>query len=122
MHINRVVLTGNLTKDPEAKGQRQVCALRVAVNARRRNAQGGVWEDQPNYLDVTVVLRVSGVPEGRSGQRVARGWRHLLRSAIGGRGLQDLLIERPEVLGHRRACCLRVVAGDRLGDRAVPLG
>jgi single-strand DNA-binding protein len=55
-NINRVVLTGNLTKDPELKplpSGDSVCQLRLAVNSRRRN-QAGEWEDQPNYFDVTV--------------------------------------------------------------------
>ena len=55
-NINRVVLTGNLTRDPELRstqGGTSVCKLRVAVNSRRRN-QGGEWVDKPNYFDVTV--------------------------------------------------------------------
>jgi single-strand DNA-binding protein len=55
-NINRVVLTGNLTKDPELKplpSGDSVCQLRLAVNSRRRD-QAGEWEDQPNYFDVTV--------------------------------------------------------------------
>jgi single-strand DNA-binding protein len=54
-NINRVILTGNLTKDPELKaaGSTSVCALRVACNGRRRNAEGN-WEDAPNYFDVSV--------------------------------------------------------------------
>ena len=56
-NINRVIITGNLTKDPDLGsipgGGTSVCTLRVAVNGRRRNASGE-WEDQPNYFDVTV--------------------------------------------------------------------
>ena len=56
-NINRVVITGNLTRDPElgavSGSDLTVCTLRVAVNGRRRN-QGGQWEDAPNYFDVTV--------------------------------------------------------------------
>ena len=56
-NINRVIITGNLTKDPELGsipgGGTSVCTLRVAVNGRRRNASGD-WQDQPNYFDVTV--------------------------------------------------------------------
>lgn len=55
--INRIVLTGRLTKDPELRAlpesSTSVCSLRVAVNGRRRKADGG-WEDQPNFFDVTV--------------------------------------------------------------------
>jgi len=55
-NINRVVLTGNLTKDPELRhtpSGTSVCSLRVAVNSRTKDAQGN-WGDKPNYFDVTV--------------------------------------------------------------------
>ena len=55
-NINVVVVTGNLTRDPELRstpGGTSVCKLRVAVNSRRRD-QGGEWVDKPNYFDVTV--------------------------------------------------------------------
>ena len=56
-NINVVVITGNLTRDPELRhtgGGTAVCDLRVAVNSRRKNGQTGQWEDKPNYFDVTV--------------------------------------------------------------------
>ena len=56
--INRVVLTGRLTKDPELRSMpssdSSVCSLRIASNGRRRNSDTGQWEDAPNYFDVTV--------------------------------------------------------------------
>jgi single-strand DNA-binding protein len=55
-NINRVVLTGNLTRDPELRstqGGTAVCSLRVACNTRRKGPSGD-WEDKPNYFDVTV--------------------------------------------------------------------
>jgi single-strand DNA-binding protein len=59
-NINRVIITGNLTKDPElgsfgsGESGGTVCRLRVACNGRRRNSDTGNWEDQPNFFDVTV--------------------------------------------------------------------
>jgi single-strand DNA-binding protein len=56
-NINRVTITGNLTKDPELKALSSgtsVCSLRVAVNGRRRNPSTQQWEEVPNYFDVTV--------------------------------------------------------------------
>jgi single-strand DNA-binding protein len=56
-NINRVVLTGNLTRDPELRSTpsgMSVCSLRVACNTRRKNNATGDWEDKPNYFDVTV--------------------------------------------------------------------
>jgi single-strand DNA-binding protein len=55
-NINRVIVTGNLTKDPELRetpGGTAVCKLRVAVNSRRKDSSGE-WVDKPNYFDVTV--------------------------------------------------------------------
>jgi single-strand DNA-binding protein len=56
-NINVVVITGNLTRDPELRstpGGTSVCKLRVAVNSRRKDGQTGEWVDKPNYFDVTV--------------------------------------------------------------------
>ena len=56
-NINTVVITGNLTRDPELRttpGGTSVCKLRVAVNSRRKDGQSGEWVDKPNYFDVTV--------------------------------------------------------------------
>jgi single-strand DNA-binding protein len=56
-NINTVVITGNLTRDPELRstpGGTAVCKLRVAVNSSRKDGQTGEWIDKPNYFDVTV--------------------------------------------------------------------
>ena len=56
-NINRVVLTGNLTRDPELRSTASgmsVCSLRIASNTRRKNQATGEWEDKPNFFDVTV--------------------------------------------------------------------
>ena len=55
-NVNVVVITGNLTRDPELRhtgGGTPVCDLRVAVNGRRKD-QSGQWVDKPNFFDVTV--------------------------------------------------------------------
>ena len=57
ININRVVLTGNLTRDPELRSTpsgTSVASLRLATNTRRKNSASGEWEDKPNYFDVTV--------------------------------------------------------------------
>jgi single-strand DNA-binding protein len=54
-NINRVVLTGNLTRDPELRALdsgTSVCSLRIAANTRRKD--NGEWVDKPNYFSVTV--------------------------------------------------------------------
>lgn len=57
MSINRVNISGNLTRDPELRvtpGGTQVLGFGVAVNDRRRNQQTGEWEDYPNFIDCTM--------------------------------------------------------------------
>lgn len=54
-NINRVVITGNLTRDPELRAIREngpeVCEMRIAVNGRRKS--GDAWVDKPNFFDVS---------------------------------------------------------------------
>lgn len=57
MSMNRVELTGNLTRDPEIRttaAGMPVMTIGVAVNDRRKNAQTGEWEDYPNFIDCTM--------------------------------------------------------------------
>jgi single-strand DNA-binding protein len=57
MSINRVCITGNLTRDPELRataGGMAVLKMGVAVNDRRKNPSSGEYEDVPNFFDVTV--------------------------------------------------------------------
>ena len=57
MGINRVCISGNLTRDPELRstaGGTSVMGFGVAVNERRKNAQTGEWEDYPNFVDCTL--------------------------------------------------------------------
>ena len=57
MAINRVCISGNLTRDPELRqtpGGTQVLGVGVAVNDRRKNQQTGQWEDVPNFVDCVV--------------------------------------------------------------------
>jgi single-strand DNA-binding protein len=56
-NINVVVITGNLTHDPELRSLpsgNSVCKLRIANNTRRKDNSTGEWVDKPNYFDVTV--------------------------------------------------------------------
>ena len=57
MSINRVLISGNLTRDPELRqtaGGMAILSFGVAVNDRRRNPQSGNWEDYANYIDCTM--------------------------------------------------------------------
>lgn len=54
MSINRVSISGNLTRDPELRqtqGGMAILNIGVAVNDRRKNQQTGEWEDVPNFVD-----------------------------------------------------------------------
>jgi single-strand DNA-binding protein len=103
-NINRVVLVGNLTKDPELKstsGGTSICKMRIAVNTRRKD-ETGQWVDKPNYFDVTVwgnqaescaQYLSKGRPVGSTAPRVARvGRDRRVRQAPGRR---DRRRERP---------------------------
>jgi single-strand DNA-binding protein len=53
--INRIILAGNLTRDPELRHTPTgvpVCNIGLAVNTRRKD--GDEWVDKPNFFDVTV--------------------------------------------------------------------
>ena len=84
-NINRVVLVGNLTRDPELRhtgGGTPVCSLRVAVNSRRKD-ETGQWADKPNYFSVSVFgnqaescaqFLAKGRPVGIDGRLDWREW------------------------------------------------
>ena len=57
MSINRVIISGNLTRAPELRSTASgmpVLGFGVAVNDRRKNQQTGEWEDYPNFIDCTM--------------------------------------------------------------------
>jgi single-strand DNA-binding protein len=77
--INRVVLIGRLTRDPELRALpsgTSVCGLRIACNSARRDADGEFTE-RPNYFDVSVY--------GAHGESVSRYMRRGSRVAVDGR-------------------------------------
>ena len=79
-NINNVVLTGRLTSDPDLRALpsgSSVCHLRVAVNARRRDASTGEWGEKPNFFDIVVF--------GARGETVARYMHKGRAVAIDGR-------------------------------------
>lgn len=57
MSINRVVISGNLTRDAELRQTASgmaVLGFSVAVNDRRKNTQTEQWEDYPNFIDCSM--------------------------------------------------------------------
>lgn len=60
MSINRVTISGNLTRDAELRqtqGGTSVLSIPVAVNDRRRNPQTNEWEDHANFVDCVLFGR-----------------------------------------------------------------
>lgn len=57
MSINRVIISGNLTREPDLRQTSNglaVLGFGVAVNDRRKNPQSGEWENYPNFVDCTM--------------------------------------------------------------------
>ena len=73
MSINRVIISGNLTRDPELRSTASglpVLGFGVAVNDRRKNQQTGEWEDYPNFIDCTMFgARAESLSREREGQK-----------------------------------------------------
>jgi single-strand DNA-binding protein len=108
-NINRVVLTGNLTTEPELRNLpsgMSVCKLRVACNTRRKGASGE-WEDKPNYFDVTVW----GAQGENCARYLAKGrpvaidgrleWREWEAKEGGKRQAIDIIADSVQFLGGR---------------------
>ena len=76
MSINKVVITGNLTRDAEVRntsGGTTVANIGVAVNDRVRNASTGEWEDYANFINCVMFgKRAEGLsPYLKKGLKVA---------------------------------------------------
>ena len=57
MSINRVAISGNLTRDAELRSTHSgtsMLGMGIAVNDRRKNQKTGEWEDYPNFVDCTM--------------------------------------------------------------------
>jgi single-strand DNA-binding protein len=109
-NINRVVLVGNLTRDPELRhtpGGTPVCSLRVAVNDRKRDESGN-WVDAPNYFSVSVFGNQAescaqylskGRPVGVDGKLRWREWE--AKDGGGKREAVEIVADSVQFLGGR---------------------
>lgn len=55
--FNKVILMGNLTRDPELRftgDKMAICKFGVAVNRRFKDSATGEWKEQPTFVDVTI--------------------------------------------------------------------
>ena len=127
-NINRVVLVGNLTRDPELRhtpNGTAVCKLRLAVNTRQKDAQGN-WGDKPNYFDVTVwgnqgescaQFLAKGRPVAVDGRLDWREWEAqdgTKRQAI------EIIADTVQFLGGREGGAGELGGGDRRERRLRP--
>ena len=125
-NINRVVLVGNLTRDPELRhtpGGTPVCSLRIAVNSRRKD-ESGQWVDKPNYFSVSVFGNQAescaqylskGRPVGIDGRL---DWREWQDKEGGKRESVEIVAESVQFLGSRDGG----EAGGAGGNQFVPTG
>jgi len=112
-NLNRVVLIGRLTRDPELRALpsgTSVCSLRLACNSARRDGDGELVE-RPNYFDVSVY--------GAPAESVSRYMRRGSRVAVDGR----LEWREWETAAQERRQAVSVVADtvqflDRAGEHA----
>ncbi|MDE2511652.1 MAG: single-stranded DNA-binding protein [Elusimicrobia bacterium] len=62
-NLNKVMLIGRLTRDPEIKvfgNGGKVANIGFAVNNRRKSKETGQWEDVPVWVDLKVFNRETG--------------------------------------------------------------
>jgi single-strand DNA-binding protein len=55
-NFNKVILMGNLTRDPEVRfsqGGMAICKFGLAVNRRFQDASGE-WKEEPTFVDITI--------------------------------------------------------------------
>lgn len=122
-NINRVVMTGNLTRDPELRNLpsgMSVCSLRVASNTRRKDPNGE-WGDKANYFSVTVwgaqgencsQYLSKGRPVAIDGRLEWREWE--AKDGSGKRQSIDIIADSVQFLGSRDS------AGENNGSRFTP--
>ena len=54
---NKVILMGNLTRDPELRytaNNMAICKFGLAVNRRFKDGASGEWKEEPTFVDITI--------------------------------------------------------------------
>jgi single-strand DNA-binding protein len=54
---NKVILMGNLTRDPQltyTPSNMPICKFGLAVNRRFKDSQSGEWKEEPTFVDITI--------------------------------------------------------------------
>lgn len=111
MSINKVLISGNLTRDAELRatsGGMSILSFGVAVNDRRKNSQTGEWEDYPNYIDCTLFGRraealaqylTKGLKVAIEGKLHYSSWED--RNGGGKRSKLDVTVDEIELMSSR---------------------
>lgn len=110
MSINKVIVTGNLTREPELRALPSGTAVlnfSLAVNDRRKNNQTGEWEDHPNFVDCVMFgTRAQSVSRFMAkGMKVAiEGKLHYSQWERGGqkRSKLKVVVDEIELMQQRR--------------------
>lgn len=110
MSINKVMISGNTTRDAELRttqGGSSVLTFGVAVNERRRTANGE-WEDYANFVDCTIFGRraealaqylTKGTKVAIEGRLHYSSWED--RNGGGRRSKLDVYVDELEFLSSR---------------------
>ncbi|HEV3002066.1 MAG TPA: single-stranded DNA-binding protein [Solirubrobacteraceae bacterium] len=109
-NINRVVLTGRLTRDPELRSLpsgMSVCSLRLAFNTRKKDPSSGEWGEKGNFIDVTIwgrqgELAAQYLTKGRAVALDGRlEWREWQDQSGNNRQSIEIIADNVEFLGGR---------------------
>jgi len=112
-NINRVILVGNLTKDPEMRATASglaVCTIRIAVNNRRKKGDTGEWVEEPNYFNVTTFgaqaenlarFLIKGRQVAVDGRLSWREWE--AKDGSGKREAVEIIADNVQFIGPREA-------------------
>jgi single-strand DNA-binding protein len=86
--VNKVILVGNLGKDPEVRytqGGKAVCTLRLAMTERRKKPDSDAWEDHTEWMDVVTWDKTAE----NAGQYLAKGRQIFVEGRIQTRQYKD---------------------------------
>lgn len=89
--LNKVILVGNLGKDPEIRvaGKSRVATLRLATSRRRKNEEGQ-WVDEADWHNVVYWISDIGTrPSDRAAERAKKGDKLCVEGSIVYRSYTD---------------------------------
>lgn len=130
MAINKVLLTGNLTRDAELRvtksTQTPVLTFTMAVNERYQNRQTGEWEERPNFIDCVLYGNRAGALFGHltKGLKVAVEGRLRYRTYLKNdekRSHLDVIVGEVEFISPRTDSAAPQPAHDAPAGHAAPV-